>query len=86
MVAGTRTVLVLPAAGCAVKDKGWVAPRPLGKDVPAYRPALQPPKAGAEPAAALPADAAAPGAGGGADATKPAVKRVRKAPTPASGA
>jgi small subunit ribosomal protein S3 len=35
-----------------------------------------------------PADAAAPGAGGGAggDATKPAVKRVRKAPTPASGA
>ncbi len=34
------------------------------------------------------ADAAAPGAGGGAgtDATKPAVKRVRKAPTPASGA
>jgi small subunit ribosomal protein S3 len=33
-----------------------------------------------------PADAAAPGAGGGADAPKPAVKRVRKAPTPASGA
>ena len=37
-----------------------------------------------------PADAAAPGTGGGAgvgtDATKPAVKRVRKAPTPASGA
>jgi small subunit ribosomal protein S3 len=32
------------------------------------------------------ADAAAPGAGGGADAPKPAVKRVRKAPTPASGA
>jgi small subunit ribosomal protein S3 len=33
-----------------------------------------------------PADAAAPGAGAGADAPKPAVKRVRKAPTPASGA
>ena len=33
-----------------------------------------------------PAEAAAPGAGGGADAPKPAVKRVRKAPTPASGA
>jgi small subunit ribosomal protein S3 len=33
-----------------------------------------------------PADAAAPGAGGGADAPKPAVKRVRKALTPASGA
>jgi small subunit ribosomal protein S3 len=33
-----------------------------------------------------PADAAAPGAGAGADAPKPAVKRVRKAPTPATGA
>jgi small subunit ribosomal protein S3 len=35
-----------------------------------------------------PADAAAPGAGAGAggDATKPAVKRVRKAPTPTTGA
>ena len=40
-------LLVLPAAGCAVKDKGWVEPRPLGKDIPAYRPPLRP-EAGAE--------------------------------------
>lgn len=35
-------LLVLPAAGCAVKDRGWVEPRPLGKDIPAYHPPMQP--------------------------------------------
>ena len=35
-------LLVLPTAGCAVSDKGWVEPRPLGKDISAYRAPLQP--------------------------------------------
>jgi len=42
-------LLVLPSAGCAIEDKGWVEPRPLGRDTPVYRPPVAPPRPGEQP-------------------------------------